>query len=111
MDVSTCVSDVLANVLDESNNVVVTNRLDLGDPRDIERGLLFDLGEIVDRNFSESHTSLDRQDLNFQPTGELRALREDGRHLFPGIAGNHLSTVSRHVSRFASIRGRTKVRE
>src|SRR5687768_9721638 len=101
MDVPAGVSDVLPDVLYERYDVVMADRLDLGDPRDVERGLLFDLGEIVDRNFSESHTSLDRQDLDFQPTGELRALREDGRHLFPGIAGNHLSTVSRQVSRSA----------
>ncbi len=82
-------ADVLANVLDEGHHVVVTQLLDLGDARDIESGLLLDLGEIVDRDFAQPHPRLDGENLDLEPACELRTLGEDRSHLLTAVSRDH----------------------
>jgi hypothetical protein len=89
VDVPARVSDVLANVLDERDDVVMARRLDLGDPLDVECRLLLDLGQIFDRDLAEPHASLDGQHLDLEPAGELGTLREDRRHLLTAVPGYH----------------------
>ena len=99
MDVPPGLADVLADVLDERDDVVVADRLDLGDPGDVEGGLLLDLGEVLDRHLLEPDPGLDGQDLDLEPPGELRALREDGRHLLAAVTGDHAGILFEVLSR------------
>ena len=86
VDVPAGLADVLSDVLDERDDVVVTDLFDLGDPGDVERGLLFDLGEVLDRHLAAAGRAPRPRGSRSRATGRIWPAR---RRWPPSPRGNN----------------------